>query len=164
MIIADIPTAMSDDDFFGEQTGPESDRFELTRELSKLERLHVATGFRDAADGARGRHLQAGFDAGFAAGAKAVEKGAFWMGVAAVLDAAAVKDGKTMHTGLKEARLELRRQIRAFEVDGVLDSVDEAEGVCREAAVPKKIDASAIAERQRIETSSIRQSEEKHES
>jgi hypothetical protein len=70
------------DDFFGDQahepdgvTGSESER---EREISKLRRLHIATGFRDSADGEREQHLQRGFDIGFLEGAKATAPAAFW--------------------------------------------------------------------------------------
>ena len=67
-----------DDEFFGEQSGPHAERLERERELAKLRRLHLATGFRDHADDARGQHLQRGFDHGFLAGARAASPAAFW--------------------------------------------------------------------------------------
>ncbi len=70
--------APSDDDFFGAQEGEEVERAERTRELDKLSRLHIATGFRDNADKAREGFLQNGFDAVFRAGAEAAAPAGFW--------------------------------------------------------------------------------------
>lgn len=66
------------DDFFGEQQGEEAIRMERERDIAKLQRIHVATGFRDAAEISRDVHLQKGFDAGFMDGAKAVAPAAYW--------------------------------------------------------------------------------------
>lgn len=67
-----------EDDFYGEQTSGEVESAELDREVGKLQRLHVATGFRDNAESARNAALQGGFDKGFADGAQAVAHAAFW--------------------------------------------------------------------------------------
>lgn len=73
------PQAMeSEDDFYGEQRGEDVDRLERERDIVKLERIHVATGFRDSAESSRDAHLQCGFDSGFLDGAAAVAPAAFW--------------------------------------------------------------------------------------
>ena len=66
------------DDFFGDQADEPAESLGRQREISKLRRLHVATGFRDSADGAREQHLQRGFDQGFLEGARATTPAAFW--------------------------------------------------------------------------------------
>lgn len=68
----------ADDDFFGPQAGDASAAGSLGRDVEKLRRLHVASGFRDHADKAREAHLQQGFDEGFRDGASAAARPAFW--------------------------------------------------------------------------------------
>lgn len=113
------------DDFFGPQTSSPS-----SREVEKLRRVHHASGFRDAATGAREAHLQAGFDAGFGDGARAAADAGFWMGAAAVLDAAAMEAGGE----LRRIRMALRAQIRGLDVDGEVSGVHEAAEAVRRVA------------------------------
>lgn len=105
------------DDFFGPQTSSPS-----SREIEKLRRIHHASGFRDAATGAREAHLQTGFDAGFGDGARAAADAGFWMGAAAVLDAAGMEAGGE----LRRIRMALRAEIRSLDVDGKVCGVQEA--------------------------------------
>jgi hypothetical protein len=111
----------ADDDFFGAQddASPAAAAAERQRDLDKLRRLHLAAGFRDAADGARDAHLQAGFDGGFLSGA------------AAVLDAAAGAGAGD----LRRARMALRAGLRGLPVGGRVDGVAEAAAAVR-AVVP----------------------------
>lgn len=141
-----------DDDFFGAQDEtPESQQAERARELTKLERVHVAAGFRDAAEGAREAHLQEGFDEGFHAAAMVAAPAGFWHGAAAVLDAAAAAgirptDGGGDAAALRCAKVALRNGIRALELDGTVDGVALAERTVREAAPGIVADASVSSE------------------
>lgn len=53
------------------------------------------------------------------------------MGVAAVFEARATRDGLTSQS-LRRLRMELRNEIRALEVDGTISWTDSPEGICRE--------------------------------
>lgn len=140
------------DDFFGAQDDtPESREAERARDLQKLERLHVATGFRDAAEGAREKYLQAGFDEGFGAAAAVAAPAGFWLGAAAVLDAAATAgispaDGGGDAAALRRSKLALRNGLRALAMDGKVDGVASAEEAVRAAAPGIEADSSISAE------------------
>lgn len=69
---------VEDDDFFGNQDDDEHvERQRQNREVEALRRPHFSTGLREGVTAAHDANLQGGFDAGFAAGAKAVPEAGF---------------------------------------------------------------------------------------
>lgn len=70
-------SVQEDDDFFGDQSSDALETESRKREVEVLRRQHMTSGIREGASAAHDKHLQEGFDEGFAEGAKASAEAGF---------------------------------------------------------------------------------------